>query len=262
VSNGKRAYRRWTDTEAGQLRDLYGQIPTAEIARRLGRGEGYIYGRLIKDGLATPKPRRHRSYNPYFQVIDSPVKAYVLGLLAADGWVDDEGHIGIELDEKDQAAVALVRDELCPTGSVRFYYRRDRGYAMARFQVGSVQMARDLAGYGIVPRKTHTLAWPEGLPAEFDNSFVCGYFDGDGHLRWDQYPYWTVICASRPFVETMREHIEAALGVGPFGPYRQGSAWSITKAGKAAAAIEAWMHRDVAGLARKRLPDDVRARYL
>jgi hypothetical protein len=49
----------------------------------------------------------------YFSQIDSPMKAYLLGFIAADGHVLPSHHrITIELSAKDQDLLSLIRDEL------------------------------------------------------------------------------------------------------------------------------------------------------
>lgn len=251
-----RRWERWTSVEDDFIRLRYREITAAEIGLAIGRTTRAVWARALKLDLGE-KPS---NYHPYFRQIDSPMKAYVLGLLAADGWIDDEGRIGIELNEKDQCLVELVRDQLCPSGRVRHYHRtsdvghrRDR--VMARFQVGCVEMARDLAALSIVPRKTWIMKWPEAMPCEFDNSFVCGYTDGDGHVHSVPNRHWYICGAVPEFLATMAQHIEAATGIAPRGPLsRRPGLWLIEKSGEPVRALDAWMHRDVPGLARKRLP--------
>lgn len=241
---------RWSADDLAYLHEHYNITPAAEIAAVLGRTIRAIHNRGAKAGLTSRQPRHPCTY---FQRIDSPVKAYILGLLVADGWVDDENRVGIDLEASDREAVAVVRDELCPAGRLRVYERK-RGRSRVRFQFGNGQLAADLARHGVVPRKTGLEAWPSALPAEFENSFICGYYDGDGHMDWLPRPYWQVCCASRSFLDAMKQHIETALGVTPFGPYRQSSIWAIGKSGEPARKILAWIHQEVPGLARKRLP--------
>ena len=250
VGTGNGSKRPWTDSEDAIVRDQYATKGASGIAITLSRTARAVWARAAQ--LDQVK-RRGGNYHPYFRRVDSPIKAYVLGLLAADGYVEDDGHIGIELTVDDRSAVELVRDELRPAGSVHIYARSGGGTPRARFVVGSVGMARDLAALGIGPRKTRALAWPHELPQEFDNSFICGYFDGDGHIRTTPGLYWTVCSATAEFLAVMRERIGEATGVRTSRVYRQSSIWAISKYGVSVPTLDAWMHRDVPGLERKRL---------
>ncbi len=245
---------RWGDWELAYLREHYHVKSAPEIAEALGRTVVAVYGRAAKAGLALPP----RPPCTYFREINSPVKAYVLGLLVADGWVAEGNHVGIELAENDREAVALVRDELLPSARLRVYPRH-YGQPRVRFQLRDARLAADLARHGVVQRKTGLESWPAELPREFENSFICGYYDGDGHMDWLPRPYWQVACASRSFLEAMSQRIEATIGVKPFGPYRQGPIWAVGKSGEPARAVLTWIHQEVPGLARKRLPEIVTA---
>jgi hypothetical protein len=244
---------KWTPEDVDYLRTHYGSERAAHIAAKLGRSEKAITQKARLEGLAR---KLTASYTPYFREVDTPVKAYVLGVLAADGWVDDEGRIGIQVVEKDRGIAELVRDQLRPSGRIYSLPPGKPGWQpVARFVIGSVQMARELARYGIVPRKTRTLTWPSMLSPELHSSYVCGYFDGDGHLTVKPHPYWTICSASQPFLESMGRCIELGSGVSIARPRRAGSIWAISKHGPIPVrALDAWMHRDVPGLERKRLP--------
>lgn len=255
TSAGPSGRRRWTEAEDAALREHAGKASAREIGVLLGRSDGSVYLHAMKLGVSLRKPG---AVSDYFRVIDAPMKAYVLGLLAADGWVDHEARIGIEVVTKDQSLSYAVRDELRPAGEVRFYERTDviRGRlhhrVMARFVTRNASLAADLGRFGIVPRKTWVLQWPQALPPQFANSFICGYFDGDGHLR-RKGPYWTVCSANASFLESVRGVIEQHTGIRTTRVYRQDGAWTISKYGKAVPALDAWIHRDVPGLPRKSL---------
>ena len=89
------------------------------------------------------------------------------------------------------------------------------------------------------------------------NSFVCGYYDGDGSLgttgRWLR---WAVVSGNPEFLKVMQVKIQERTGIWVGGPYRDRRhehAWSIVKVGESVRALDEWIHRDVPGLTRKRL---------
>jgi hypothetical protein len=183
------------------------------------------------------------------------MKAWVLGLLAADGSVSKAGQLKLELHRKDLGIVEAVRDDLAPDARISFY--KTRTTPMARFMVADPGLRDDLASHGVVNAKTLITAWPTGVPVEFVNSFVCGYYDGDGSLGLHPLPRWSVVSGNREFLRIMQAEIYEHTAIWPGGPYedkRHEHAWSIVQTGGPVRVLDEWIHRDVPGLARKRLP--------
>jgi len=160
--------------------------------------------------------------------------------------------------EQDRALVEIMRDELTPAAPI---LRCSHGTNyLASVQCTSPQLCADLAHLGVVPRKSKILAWPEMLPLEFVNSFLLGIYDGDGWLTADKRkrnPYYIIgiISASIPFINRVAEVISDATGVplARLSPVNQ-RAYSIRYGGQRAITVHDWLHADLPGLARKRLP--------
>lgn len=219
--------------------------------------------------------RKSRAREDYYHTIDTPMKAYLLGLLAADGNVyvnreRAEYKISLKLHRDDELLVTRARDELAPT--VRLNYPRNQ----CRFEVCSQQMMNDLARYGIVPRKTWNLPWPSALPENMAMPFLLGYFDGDGTLVGckprpekgmpDPYLYWQVL-GHHDFLLEARKRILAWCGV-DIAPPRLPHAFTsflycIATSGEKAEAVDRGLNASGLGLPRKHLPgvwDHYRAR--
>lgn len=246
----------WTGEETAFLRDNYETLTAPEIAAHLGRSVNAIHVRANILGLRS----RHRSgmaslVPGYFKVIDTPMKAYLLGLLAADGFISGKNQLCLALRDYDKSAVELLRDELAPRARLASYLTRE-GNEMVLFRVQSADLAADVAAHGIVPSKSLITRWPEHLPYEFENSYVGGYFDGDGSVirTW---PYrWTVVSGNPDFLKVMQKRIRSHTGIAVGGPYqdrRAAHAWSICQTCEPVRALDGWTHRDVPGLARKRM---------
>lgn len=246
----------WSEADLAYLRENYAVMPVKDIAAHLGRTVVAIRGRASMLGL---KALRRAPVNSlvadYFKAIDTPVKAWVLGLLAADGSLSKAAQLRLELHRKDIEIVEAVRDELAPAARISFYTARTT--PMCRFMIGAARLKADLASHGIVNAKSLITAWPSGVPAEFINSFVCGYYDGDGSLGLRPLPRWSVVSGNPDFLRIMQAEICEHTGIWPGGPYedkRHEHAWSIVQTGGPVRVLDAWIHRDVPGLARKRLP--------
>lgn len=235
-------------------------MPAPEIAARLGRTLSGIHVRASKLGLGSYHRAANLSLVPgYFRVIDTPVKAYLLGLLMADGWVagNPRLQLGLALRDYDRELVELLRDNLAPQARLGSYLTRE-GNKMVVFKVGSADLMADLAAHGIVQRKSLTVGWPETVPAEHEGSFLCGMHDGDGSLELKPILHWSLVGGSYGFQTALQERVMLHTGVKVGGPYpdrRKDSCWKVAVTGEPVRALDAWMHRDVPGLARKRLRD-------
>ncbi len=195
----------------------------------------------------------------YFNRIERPIQAYVLGLLASDGNVaSDRPRIQFSVHEEDRILTEIVRDELAPGSPI--IMPPCRTYRLAKVHFTSPGMYADLAKLGIIPRKSRTLTWPEMLARDFINSYLLGVLDGDGWITIDKrkpilYHTIGIISASPMFLKRAAQEIAAAIDV----PLARLSAvnqraFTIRYGGKSAILISQWLHRDLPGLARKRIP--------
>ena len=129
--------------------------------------------------------RTHYFNEKYFDVIDSPKKAYLLGLIASDGCITTSrkgkpGAVGLGLHIQDMETMEFFKSELETTASITA-----KGNS-ASITVNSVHMAGVLTSYGIPPRKSLTLDLKDiiekAVPTEYVNDFLLGFFDGDGGI--------------------------------------------------------------------------------
>jgi intein/homing endonuclease len=116
----------------------------------------------------------------YFHVIDSPRKAYWLGLLYADGWIVTEHSkpkgFSIALHERDKYLLEWFASDLNHKGLVK----KERATGkLFQVKLTSEVAANDLIGLGVVPKKSKIVVLPK-LNDKLYPYFVRGYFDGDG----------------------------------------------------------------------------------
>src|SRR5579859_4297764 len=196
----------------------------------------------------------------YFAQIDSPIKAYVLGVLAADGNVLPKHYrVTLELSTKDTSLLELVRNELVPGGAITSRSRRGHDYQTLAFV--SHPMMDDLAALGVTPAKSCTITWPEKLPSAFAREFILGYFDGDGFITFHNHPngrrykYLGFTSGSRDLLVSIADVIEQHTGCRPGGPWGKvnTNTYTIRACGNDAIAIDKWLHESGLGLQRKRL---------
>jgi hypothetical protein len=248
--------RPWTPEEDAYLRKHYESDYAYDIADALGRTYNAVLLRAAKYRLNS---RQRAGFNSlvhdYFRDIDTPVKAYLIGLFLADGSISPANQFKLEIHAKDRCMAELAREEIAPNARIG-KYQSDTG-PMVRFMIQSADLAADLARHEVVHRKTLITTWPRLVPTHLENSVACGYFDGDGSLDI-RHPYRaSVVSGNTDFLTAYQDCVERHLGFRIGGPYRDTRhehAWSIITTGVArVTALDAWLHRDVPGLARKRL---------
>jgi len=119
----------------------------------------------------------------YFETIDTFDKAYFLGLLMADGYVNHK-YIKLSLQEDDKPILEKFKSIV---NSNREFYFTDKRRIKKKsknqfvFALYSVKMVRDLEKYGVIKAKSHKTYFPN-IPEEFYSHFIRGVFDGDGCL--------------------------------------------------------------------------------
>ncbi|MFA5103466.1 MAG: hypothetical protein WC525_09975 [Candidatus Thermoplasmatota archaeon] len=182
-----------------------------EIAHDVGLNFGSI-GRILRRCGKSPRTPSlsHRKYNideTFFDVIDREDKAYVLGILYADGcnvrWNNSKqvfaNEVKLELNYRDKDVMDKILScmknvkpltlKKAPRG-----WNKEPTYLM---DICSKHISERLEELGCVQRKTKVLNYPEFLGDGLHNHFVRGYFDGDGSLALNHYPRsspeWTIL---------------------------------------------------------------------
>lgn len=121
-----------------------------------------------------------------FEKIDTEEKAYMLGLLMADGYVicpKGKGVvIGISLQSQDRYILETMKTLIGVETKIVDTKRNE-----SVLSVRSEKIANDLSKYGIVPRKTFTVSIPEQIPPKLERHFIRGLFDGDGTVFINKY---------------------------------------------------------------------------
>ena len=109
--------------------------------------------------------------------------AYILGLLASDGNVEEKGNgICLELKSEDIELLKKVNKILENEREIKSYSRESRNDT-SKLYFFSRKIKSDLAYFDIVPNKTYKkVNFIKNIPDEFFIDFIRGYFDGDGSI--------------------------------------------------------------------------------
>lgn len=127
----------------------------------------------------------------FFEVIDTPQKAYWLGFLYADGYISTKNEIRINLKKEDEEHLRkFLRAIQATNHTIKYSIKKDGNkiYEQAYCSIRDTKMVRDLADKGCINKKSLVLSFPttDKLPISLYSHFIRGYFDGDGSINWTQ----------------------------------------------------------------------------
>lgn len=131
--------------------------------------------------------RKHKLDEHYFDTIDSQDKAYILGLLFADGYNSiDKSSIRISLQYTDVDILLKIKDKIGSSKELIFIDCKNRkssnGYIskdMYQLEFYSSHICKQLAKLGMIQNKSLVLEYPD-IDEKYNSHFIRGYFDGDG----------------------------------------------------------------------------------
>ncbi len=243
-----------------------------QIADNLGLHKGSVVYRADKLGLAK---RRHKLLEKadfrYFRTINSNCKAYLLGLIVADGCVTrtqkERGTLirvnkfSLSQAEKDKELVYMLRDKISPATPVNTLNLKPPRQKVFQFTIASDKLLNDLEKHGVVQNKTFLTSWPTTINKKFYKAFLLGYFDGDGSYFWTNPKIdkprrgWSVI-GTKAFIFMVRkliyEETRILLGVSEV-KCKGGYMYNLRTSGKNAESVNKWLHKGTRlGLKRKR----------
>lgn len=126
----------------------------------------------------------------YFDSIDSPNKAYILGLLYADGNnCVSHNAITLSLQEEDYDLLEVIRKELeyeHPLCHDLLHEKNPNHKNQYRLVINDEHISQQLEALGVVNNKSLILSFPTFLRSDLIRHFVRGYFDGDGCVYYDK----------------------------------------------------------------------------
>lgn len=129
---------------------------------------------------------RHKKINDdFFEIIDSEIKAYLLGFFAADGHIEKRKDyytycLKIGLHKKDIEILELFNKYIA-NNLVKINYPKTKE-TMVTISIHSTKIGEDLLKLGYDNKKTYTCNTLPNINEKFINHFIRGYFDGDGSI--------------------------------------------------------------------------------
>jgi hypothetical protein len=183
-------------------------------------------------------------------------QSWLLGLIATDGSVGDDGRLTVSLGDEDGVRQTA---SILGMGHIRAIKPRPgTTVPMWSYTIGSRRLADRLAIYGIQPRKTSQLPFPAASAVSMPD-FVRGAWGGDGSWgvdRRDGSLRASFGGASEPFVNDLHAALRGVTGsAAAVRRHARIPFWVLRYQGRTAVRLARWLYADDQGigLARKRL---------
>ena len=158
-----------------------------DISKKYNVDIGTIYRILDMYKIKRKTGIKSKSNEDYFEKIDSPNKAYLLGFITADGSITGKYNqsCSIEINEKDIELIYFAQKEIAPNAVITSCKSNKKNNVKISFN--SVKLCNDLSKYGIVPNKSKIIKEVplKLIPKEFLCFYFRGLIDGDGCIHKD-----------------------------------------------------------------------------
>lgn len=197
------------DLSKEKINDLYfnQNIPIKKIGILLGCSQNAISKRLDR----VIKKNYTIKDKDYFEKIDSEDKAYFLGLIYADGSLNDKLQtLQINLVESDSYILQKLVDKLYNNRELRTIKPKQSTHQVQKqINVTNKKLYEDLKNYGLTQNKSYNGDWIDIklIPKNLVHHFIRGYFDGDGciYVNKKTKQRFVNITGTRLFIEGLRK---------------------------------------------------------
>lgn len=176
----------------------FNDLQTKNIINRYNSGESFkdiakeyecnwqtIKRLLEKNDIKSRANRKHFYNEDIFNVIDTAEKAYWIGFITADGYInEDKNFLRIKLQECDKKHLEsfisfiggdqkMIKTEIHNiTNNIQYYA-----------EVNGKPFIKSLVDLGLRQGKSTNEKWCNKIPNEYIKDYVRGIIDGDGHIN-------------------------------------------------------------------------------
>lgn len=150
-----------------------------EVAETLNVCKKTITNYEKKLGVKCPRTvRKPNLDDSFFDNIDNEYKAYILGFVCADGYIEsNERTLTLNINSKDIDILLKIKKHLKCQNDIRKSSTKN----CVRLYMSSVNIVKSLKSLGVTRNKTYKLKMPN-IEDRLIRHFLRGYFDGDGHI--------------------------------------------------------------------------------
>ncbi|MAX51482.1 MAG: hypothetical protein CMH22_05840 [Methylophaga sp.] len=200
----KTKQRRLSHEEKNKLFEMYetGNYNYTELCKFFPITSASIGRMLKRNGYKTKSQselqRKYKINEEFFDEIDTEEKAYVLGLLYADGYNNtDRNSVKIVLKNSDRNILDRIKNLIQPSKKL-YLYKNETSYGnsdICHLDITNKHISERLVELGCGKAKTHTLTFPteDQVPKHLQRHFIRGYFDGDGSVSGNKQKQFSIV---------------------------------------------------------------------
>lgn len=167
--------------------DLYNSgISTVKIGEMFEMKASNVAGYLKRGGVELrsnkQNSRKFELNHEYFDTINTSEKAYWLGFMYADGFIETKRpYVGISLALADECHIEKFKKAIDANYEIHRYIGTgySEGKLYSKIIMSSEKMKSDLIKHGCIENKTNMISAPK-IDKEMISHFIRGYIDGDG----------------------------------------------------------------------------------
>lgn len=178
-TNRRHVANKLLEREIQEIIEMYQtkNISCAKIAEQYNVTESTIARVLKNHNIARRKHYAHTFNEYYFDKIDTPNKAYLLGFLYADGCIQKNNVVSIIVHQKDIEILQMFKKELNASNEISEVKSKPH----VRIFFCSKHMCDTLINIGCRHNKTYSLSFPN-IDDVYKYDFIRGFMDGDGSI--------------------------------------------------------------------------------
>lgn len=213
------------ESEHLKIIDMYNNgMSTVKIGELYNCSYNVIARILEKHGIARNwnALRKYSLNEHYFDKVDTPNKAYILGLLYADGYNNRRNNcINLKLQEDDMEILELIKTELSYDAPLTYVELHKDGNNLKNIYIltiRSAHMSSQLDILGVHQCKSLILEFPSFLKHDLYSHFIRGYMDGDGCVYcFEKTNDWSAsFISTNKFCHTVKDIVLNELGINSY----------------------------------------------
>lgn len=172
--------------------DLYKQYHNKEKVSQIANVSWHTISMLCKkyNIYEYSNSEVHRKYHVnshYFDEINTPNKAYTLGLLFSDGTITslDRHVLRLSLQENDKdilEKILLDMESDHPLYLINYNTKNPNHKNQYFFSINDYELCQGLYLQGMFANKSLSIEYPQNIPTQFNRDFIRGLLDGDGYI--------------------------------------------------------------------------------